>query len=37
MANLILFLFALIGIAALLGALYVNYKDAQKKSLKKSD
>lgn len=33
--NLILLLFGVIAIVSLLGALYVNYKDEQRKKLKK--
>jgi len=34
--NLVLLLFGIIAIVSLIGALYVNYKDAKKKNLKKS-
>lgn len=34
--NLVLVLLGLIAIVSLIGALYVNYKDAQRKNLKKS-
>jgi len=34
--DLVLVLFGLIAVVSLLGALYVNYKDEQKKKLKKS-
>lgn len=34
--DLVLVLFGLIAVAGLIGAMYVNYKDEQKKKLKKS-
>ena len=34
--NLVLLLFGIIAIVSLIGAMYVNYKDEQKKKLKKS-
>jgi len=34
--NLVLLLFGIIAIVSLIGAMYVNYKDEQRKKLKKS-